>query len=258
MNWLNRTKVRNKLRVSEPVLNALIRSGLLGYTQSNMVSDQAILQYERYGTQWSIDKRFGPVERTVGEDVYERLPAIDGIGPQPPATQTYMRISPPNDTSANAFEYAEKTDTGWMAYFYLCPNYFYFPNLTELALIGPPPLKLSELRQVPDADLPVTLYPHPSGYLGLVVVEGLGCPLEDMQKEAYDVAMPLLDELSARYDVPLPVAHSMAVAVPSGIIHLLFALGRGRLAQRALGAATGAGHVRTEQENYGARIGKNR
>ena len=37
------------------------------------------------------------------------------------------------------------------------------------------------------------------------------------------MAMPLLDELSVRYDVPLAVAHSMAVGVPSGIIHLYFA-----------------------------------
>jgi hypothetical protein len=70
--------------------------------------------------------------------------------------------------------------------------------------------------------LPVTLYPHPSGYLGLVVVEGLERPLKGAQKEAYDVAMPLLDEVSTRYDVPLPVAQSLAVRVPSGTIHLYF------------------------------------
>jgi len=123
----------------------------------------------------------------------------------------------------SVLEDAEKTDTGWIAHFYLVPNYFYFPNPTELSLIWPPPLKLSEPRPVLGADLPVTLYPHPSGYLGLVVVEGLSRSLKGARKEAYDVAMPLLDELSARYDVPLPVAHSMAVGVPSGIIHLYFA-----------------------------------
>jgi hypothetical protein len=89
-------------------------------------------------------------------------------------------------------------DMGWIFHFYLVTNYFYFPNLTELCLIGPP-LKLAEPRPVPGADLPVTLYPHPSGCLGLVVAEGLDRPLKGADKEAYDV--------------PLPVAHSMAVGV---------------------------------------------
>jgi len=223
VKWLNRKKARNKLGVSEPVLNALIRSGLLGYTQGGMVSDQAILSYERYGTQWGVDGRYGSTTRMLEDETYESLPTIEGIGPQPPAIQTYMSVSPPNGRSNSVFEDAKKTDTGWIAQFYLVPNYFYFPNSNDLSLIGPPPLKLSESRSVPGADLPVTLFPHPSGYLGLVVVEGLDRPLMDAHKEAYDVAMPLLDEISARYDVPLPVAHSIIVAVPSGVIHLLFA-----------------------------------
>lgn len=154
----------------------------------------------------------------IGDEAYEGLPPVEGIGPQPPSTQTHARVAP-----GNVIHDAEKTDTGWMAHFYLVPNYFYFPNLTELALVGAPPLKLSEPKPILGAELPVTLYPHPSGYLGLVVVEGLNRLLKGAQKEAYDVAMPLLDELSARYDVPLPVAHSMAVGVPSGVIHLYFA-----------------------------------
>lgn len=221
VNWLSRKKVRERLRVSEPILNALIRSGLLGYTLSNMVSDQAVLQYERFGTQWTIDERYGPSTRVMDNEIYESLPEIEGIGPQPPATQTHGMVTPP-DSSPDVLEDAKRMDVGWIAHFYLYPNYFYFPSTTELSLIWPPPLKLPTPRSVLGADLPVALYPEPSGNLGLVVVEGLKRPVEDAQKEAYDVAMPLLDELSVRYDVPLPVAHSMAVGVPSGIIHLLF------------------------------------
>jgi hypothetical protein len=223
VNWLSRNKARNRLGVSEPVFNALITSKLLGYTSATgMVSDQAILSYQQYGTQWGIDERFGPSTRVIGNDIYDSLPAVENIGPQPPATQTHAVIAPANGTPAKVFDDPEKTDTGWIAHFYLFQNYFYFPNATELSLIWPPPLKLSEPRPVPGGDLPVTLYPHPLGYLGLLVVEGLDRPLKGAEKEAYDVAMPLLDELSARYDVPLPVAHSMAVGVPSGIIHLYF------------------------------------
>lgn len=158
-------------------------------------------------------------------DVYENMPAVEGVGPQPPATQTHAQIwlLAEGAPAANMAQYTQGTDTGWIAHFYLVTNYFYFPNLTELALVGAPPLKLSEPRPVPRADLPVTLYPHPSGYLGLVAVEGLNCSLKDAQRTAYDIAMPLLDELSVRYDVPLPIAHSITVGVPSGVIHLQFA-----------------------------------
>jgi hypothetical protein len=221
VNWLNRKKARNRLGVSEPILNALIRSGLLGYTsQSGLVSDQAILSYERFGTQWGIDERYGHSVRMLPEETYDNLPPIEGIGPQPPATRAHGFIYPPSEQNPQGLE---RSDTGWIAHFYLVPNYFYFPDPTELALVGQPPLKLSEPRPIPGADLPVTLYPHPLGCVGLVAVDGLDRPLEDVHKEAYDVAMPLLDELSVRYDVPLPVANVMAVGVPSGTIHTFFA-----------------------------------
>ena len=93
MNRYNRKKARNKLGVTEPVLNALIRCGLLGYTSATgMVSDQAVRSYQRFGTQWEIDGRFGPTARMLADDIYENLPPVEGIGPQPPATRTHMRI----------------------------------------------------------------------------------------------------------------------------------------------------------------------
>jgi hypothetical protein len=202
-------------------MKALIRSRLLGYLSATlMVSDQAILSYTEYGTQWWIDGNWGPDTRTIGNEVHDNLPLIEAVGPQPPAVQTHAQIVAADQRIPGG---SPDADTGWIFHFYLVANYFYFPNLTDLSLIGPPPLKLSEPRLVPGADLPVTLYPHPSGCLGLVVVEGLDCPLEDAMKEAYDAAMPLLDEISTRYDVPLPVAHSMAVGIPSGTIHIYFA-----------------------------------
>ncbi len=219
MNWISSNKARSRLGVGKPLFNALTKSGLLGYTLGDMYSDQAILDYQQFGTQWSIDERRGTSTRIMTDDVYDNMPPVENVGPQPPATQTHAIITPPNAVAGDT----RASDRGWIAHFYLLTNYFYFPNLTELALVGAPPLKLSKPKPVPGAELPVTLYPHPSGYLGLVVVEGLSRPLEGSHKEAYDVAMPLLDELSARYDVPLPVAHSMEVGVPSGTIHLSFA-----------------------------------
>jgi hypothetical protein len=159
----------------------------------------------------------------VGEDTYENLPPVEGIGPQPPAAQKHMRIAPSDGTPEHMLMDADKSDSGWIAHFYFAPNYFYFPHPYETSLVGLQPLKLSEPRPVPNTDLPVTLYPHPTGCLGLLTVEGLNRPMKGAHKEAYNVAMPLLDELSARYDVPLPVVHSMEVGVPSGVIHLHFA-----------------------------------
>jgi hypothetical protein len=70
VNWLNRKKARNRLGVSEPVLNALIKSGLLGnMSPSGLVSDQAILSYQRFGTQWEITVVLCTVRSTV-----KRLP----------------------------------------------------------------------------------------------------------------------------------------------------------------------------------------
>src|SRR5215210_2246908 len=106
MNWLSRRKARNRLGVTEPVFDALTQSNLLGYTSADMYSDQAILSYQRFGTQWEIDARFGPSTRIMGDEIYESLPVIENIGPQPPATQTHMEIAP----AANLFEDAKKTD----------------------------------------------------------------------------------------------------------------------------------------------------
>jgi hypothetical protein len=220
---LNRKKARNTLGVTEPVFNALVRSGLLGYTSSSgLFADHAIRSYQQFGTQWSIDESYGPTVRVLEASVYESLPSVEGIGPQPPATQTHGFIFPADNTSSDFLEHARKNDTGWIAHFYLVPNYFYFPNLTEFALVGEPLLKLSGPRSISGAGLPVTLYPHPAGCLGLVVVEGWDRSWRDAHEESYNVVMPLLDELSGRYGVSLPVVHSMAVGVPSGLIHLYY------------------------------------
>ena len=205
------TEARQRLRISKPLVNALFYSGLLGDTPGERIYEHAVSSYLRYGTQWDAG------ERMMLDDVYDTMPPIEGIGPQPPATQTHMQAGH-TDVSEEALD----SDDRWMAHFYLIPNYFYFPHPLELSLVGPPPLKLSAPKKVRDAALPTMLYPHPSGYLGLVAVEGRGNPNESAELLAYDVAIPILDELSVRYDVPLPVAQSMVVGIPSGVINTYF------------------------------------
>ncbi|MBA4115326.1 MAG: hypothetical protein H0X71_02595 [Rubrobacter sp.] len=79
-------------------------------------------------------------------------------------------------------------------------------------------LKLGRRRTVLGAKLRAELYPDPTGSLGLVTVFAPNGALQESLKAAYDVASPVLDELSVEYDQPLPVSHTLAVGIPSGLI----------------------------------------
>jgi hypothetical protein len=45
-------------------------------------------------------------------------------------------------------KYSKQNDMEWIAHFYLVTNYFYVPEPPELALVGLPPLKLSEAKRL--------------------------------------------------------------------------------------------------------------
>lgn len=47
-------------------------------------------------------------------------------------------------------------------------------------------------------------------------------PVADAFEDAYDVVSPMLDELSVEHDLPLPVAHSLIVGIPSGLTNTSF------------------------------------
>lgn len=154
---------------------------------------------------------------------------VPGVAVPPPDLQTHVQIK-----DAMLPEDAGENDTGWIAHFYLMPNHFMFPNTAKLALIGLPPLRLEEARDVPGTRYPTRVYPHPSGSLGLVVVSSREPPPRGTDKEknnpqaaalerAYDVAAAVLDDLAVRYDSPLPIAHSLLLGVPSGVFNVFFA-----------------------------------
>ena len=88
-----------------------------------------------------------------------------------------------------------------------------------VSLIGPLYLKLAVSRQVPGTTFPTYLFPDPSGSLAMVMVIGRNLKQDENSIEtAYDIVVPVLDELSIQYDQPLPIAHSLIIGVPSGII----------------------------------------
>lgn len=119
-------------------------------------------------------------------------------------------------------EEALETDTGWLAHFYLRPNPYLWPAPTSMGMVGPMLLKLRRKEPVLGAKLRTELYPDPSGSLALVTVFGPSRPLKESFETAYDVASPVLDELSVEYDQPLPVSHTLVVGIPSGLTITFF------------------------------------
>ena len=217
---LKRREAKQRLKVPEPVFNALWTSNLLGLlTSDGMLPEDGVEHYERYGTQWLTQERYGDDlgVRMVPEDLYQSLPPIPGVGEQPPGTQARAHVLP-----EGVSEDAMKKDTGWLAQFYLTPNFFFFPNPTDMAMIGFPQLKLDAPKQVKEATLSTCLYPNPTGSLAMVSVFGIGQSNVKAFEIAYDVAGPILDELSFKYDVPLPIVHTLIVGIPSGVLYHYF------------------------------------
>lgn len=210
-------EARRRLNVSQPVFNALQRSRLLGgYFRNGDVLVVGIEHYEFYGTQWMIEGRDDLGDRTLDAEYMETmpLPPDHGDGDQ---TGVHTRMYIQSDNTPD-LEEANATDVGWLAHFYLTPNLFFFPAPTTFAMVGAQLLKLDAPRKVWDAKLPTCLYPDPYGSLGLVTVFGMKQPLEKAYETAYDIVAPVLDELSAKYDQPLPIAHNLVLQIPSGLM----------------------------------------
>ncbi len=215
-----RVEARQKLRVSAPVFNALVTSELLGVQLADgRLRADGIEHYQWYGTQWQTIERFGAMgTRVMPDSLYQSPPPTPIKGVQPPDTGTHVFIAR-DDVPEDAVE----TDTGWLAQFYLVPNYYFFPNPLDLAMIGSVPLKLDAPKKVRGASLPAYLYPDPSGSLAMVSVFGReGRADSAAHRVAYDVAIPILDELAVKYDVPLPIVQTVIVGVPSGLIHVFY------------------------------------
>lgn len=196
--------------MSPDLLSALINSGLLGYTTDHGVPLAGVEHFEQYGAQWRPELG----ERHTGVESYQNLPHPTDIrgGAQPVGTVTQVRIAASNNL------HRADTDLGWIAQFYIRPNRFYFPDPAALALVNAPTLKLAHKREVLGTRWPTVLYPDPEGAVAMLMVR---CPRfvgNHPLEAAYDVAAPVLDQLSFEYDQPLPVAQSLVVGVPSGVL----------------------------------------
>jgi hypothetical protein len=218
--------VQAKLQVSPDMLSALLYSGLLGWWDTGGVSESAVNDYLRYGTQW--DATLGP--RTLGENPYQNPPLIPGESEQqPPGSVMRFRIRPSNRNVI------EDNDNAWIVHAYLRPNPFFFQVPTNLALIGPLPLQLENARLIAGAPLPTTLYPGPDGKLALVAVACGSGPSKKAEEAAMDSYGPILDELAVRYDQPLPIAQTAVIGIPSAIITVTT---RSQVPLKSIGADT--------------------
>ncbi len=214
-------EVRRRLKVSAPMFNALVWSGLLGeITTRNEVFLAAVEHFERYGTQWRTKDRPELPDRMLTAEYIQAMPPPPDTGDERyPGVQTKMYII---RQGMPDIEEARDTDTGWIAQFYLNPNPYCWPAPTSMGMVAPLLLKLPKARAVPKTRLPTKLYPDPSGSLGMVAVTCARRGDEEPLEAAYDVVAPILDELSVRYDQPLPIAHSLVVHVPSGLTTAMF------------------------------------
>ncbi len=207
---LSFNEVGSRLRLAPPLLKAILTSGLLGYQQGNRIPIVAVEHFERYGVQWrpELGRRLLDVS-ILGTPINGSV--------QPPSTLTQVQVLPQSGDLISSDQ-----DEGWLAYFFLRTNDFYFPDPGTIGLTQPIGLRLAGPREVSGAVKPTYLYPDPGGNLAAVMVmgqKGSGTAQEAFNV-AYNVASPVLDELAFRYEHPLPIAHSMIVGVPSGVITL--------------------------------------
>lgn len=204
-------EAQKRLKLPAGVIPALLRSGLLGLHDGKDVSVESLEHFEKYRTQWRSDL---PPRRYPTD----RLPVPPDVrGEQPLFTSTQVIISPATDPKAEI-----DNDQAWFAHFYLRPNRFFFPSATELALVGPVPIKLTTVQTATFAGLPVAVCPDPDGRLALVEVLVPPGTSGEPYHRAYQSAIAVLRQLSFESDVPLPIAQSLLIGVPSGVIALRF------------------------------------
>ena len=216
-DFISFKEARRRLKVSQPLFNALLRSRLLGnYEPEGYVPVTGIEHYEQYGTQWITKERDDLEKRMLTAGFLESIPPPPDHGEgEQVGVQSTVYIQSDNTPD---LEEANATDTGWLAHFYLTPNAFFFPPPTTFGMIGAQLLKLHAPRKVPGTKLPTCLFPDPYGSLGMVAVLGIKQPIEKAYERAYGIVGPVLDELSAKYDQPLPIAHTLVFRIPSGLM----------------------------------------
>lgn len=212
-------ETRRWLGCSSAVFSAISRSGLLGrITTDNDLLWEDVRHYQTFGTQWpTADRPDLPPARMLSADFIQNMPPPPDIGDEKYAgVQAWFYICR-EDVGMPDVEDAMETDTGWLAHFYLTPNPYMWPAPTSMGMIGPTLLKLRRRRIVLGSRPRTELCPDPSGALALVTVFQPRGRLKESFEAAYDTAGPVLDELSVKYDLPLPVSHSAVVGIPSGL-----------------------------------------
>lgn len=215
-------EAQRRLGVTDGFFNALVKSWLLGrITTDNRLFVEGIQSYERYGTQWVTEDRPELPQRTMTTEYLRSIPPPPDVGHERyPSVQ--QKVFAAHDGIDDDILTVMESSTGWLAHFYLRPNVFCWPAPTSMGMVEGPLLKLPRKREVLGADLRTVLYPDPWGSLALVAVHSPRPTARDAFEVAYDVAGPILDELSVRYDQPLPISHSFVVYIPSALMATFF------------------------------------
>lgn len=210
-------EAQRRLGVTDGLFNALVNSWLLGrITTDNKLFVEGIESYERYGTQWMTEDRPELASRTMDAEFLQNMPLPPDVGYRYPSVQ--QKVFAAREGIDDDILAVLEASTGWLVHFYLRPNMFCWPAPTSMGMVDGPLLKLNRKREVLGAHLRTSLYPDPWGSLALVTVHSPSKTAGEAYEQAYDVAGPILDELSVKYDQPLPISHSLIVYIPSALM----------------------------------------
>lgn len=212
MEFIDIKKVSERIKVPDWVAVGLVRSGLLGYTNSSgEFSSEAIESYELYGTQWN--EKLAPRNFNYS-DLAKAEP--EGWKNAPPDTFTELQIS------LDKNQFSDK-DVAWIAQFYIRPNQFFFLD-PQGSTTNSPQISLESKKWVSNSDFPninIIIYPDPYKQLSLISVHGTKLDNDESPLEyAERVIQPLISELSYKYDQPLFISQKHWIGLPSGTISI--------------------------------------
>jgi hypothetical protein len=196
-----------RLGVPDYYASGLLFSGLLGYTDSaGEVTSEGIRHYQNYGTQWRTDipPRIAP---------YDEAPEPAGWENAPIYTSGDAQLS------CSEYSFADG-DVIWQAHLYFRPNFFFFPNWTTTGSALGVPVSLPHKLRVTSRGRDIELFPDPEGRLSLLSVTGQLQKGQDPMETALEIAIPVLNRISAITDHALPIVQQHWIGFPSGTINI--------------------------------------
>ncbi|WP_419783320.1 methylamine utilization protein MauJ [Maridesulfovibrio sp.] len=208
--FLSLEDVSKKTNLPQSWVVGLTRAGLLGFSRNGKISEKAFNEFASFGTQWGdhFPNRYMPAGQ---------FPVVESIGPQPADTLTHIQVGQDKD-------FEKYTTTGYLAQFYLKPNYKYFQPPYEAAYTEGAMIHLgNKVNMVFDEGVAATLYPGPNKLLCLVSfywskIDGLS--IDDVYQKSSSYLNEITEYVAVIHDTPVSPANSLIIEIPSGVVNI--------------------------------------